>query len=456
MGAVLWVVACGDVVAQPIGTAPGDAGGGSGGDAHGSDGAGDALSQGDSPPPGDASDFCSGTGPIPIGTDQCSGDVARLFRFAACACDSLAVSGVLTTDSFDSTADGGAGSSASIAANGQVATNAQTSVQGSVWAGGQGLSAGTPAVALGAPATTTSHVDLDVQAGGDVQTNGTVLVGRDVYADGNVIVQSGSLSVVQTVHVPAGDSATGVTTGGGVVNGPVLIAPPCDCSKPLDVAGIVAAHQSANADASAGLTATSLDDPTAPVTLPCGLFYVDGIHGTSTITIDVTGRAALFVGGDIDAEGGLTITTTGGELDLFVAGNVTLEGTTLVGTKNAPAKTRLYVGGTALTLVDTAVLGANVYAPGADVQVASDFEMWGAFFAKSLEFSGFFKIHYDTQILDTPGCTPPGSGCTTCDQCAGATPACVAGTCTTCKSDADCCAPLECIKGPGYCQLPAQ
>ncbi|MGD0528928.1 MAG: hypothetical protein ABSE49_27570, partial [Polyangiaceae bacterium] len=210
---VPWLAACGDVTAQPIGAAVGDGGG--------ADASLDAAPHPDGPgtdgsfPTGDASDFCTGQGPIPLpGTDVCTGDLAHLFRFAACACDSLAVSGALATSAFDSTIDGGAPGGASIAANGQVATNAQSTVGGSVWAGGAGLANGTPAVSLMSPAGVTSSVALDIESGGDVLVNGTYLVGRDVDANGNVTLQSGSLSVVGSVRIPSGDSASGVTSGG--------------------------------------------------------------------------------------------------------------------------------------------------------------------------------------------------------------------------------------------------
>ena len=97
----------------------------------------------------------------------------------------------------------------------------------------QALTAGTPAVSLMSPAGATSTIALDVESGGDVDTAGTVLVGGNVYANGNVTVQSGSLSVVGAVHVPAGDTANGVTSGGGVIQGPVQVDPPCDCSSPI-------------------------------------------------------------------------------------------------------------------------------------------------------------------------------------------------------------------------------
>jgi hypothetical protein len=337
-----------------------------------------------------------------------------------------------------------------------VATNAQSTVGGSVWAGGAALASGVPAVSLTSPAGVTSSVAVDVQSGGDVTVDGTFLVGRDLYADGDVTLQSGSLSVVGSVHVPAGDTANGVTSGGGIVDGPVKVPLPCDCSKPVGIAAIVAAHQASNDDSAISLAATGLDSPSAPVTLPCGQYYVDGIHG-GAVELDVTGRAALYVDGDVNVDGGLTIALASGtELDLFVAGNVELEGATSLGNVDAPAHMRLYVGGATVTLSANAAVGANVYAPGADVQLASNYEMWGALFAQSLQFSGDFTIHYDVSVLQEPGCAPPGTSCSTCDDCAGATPACKAGTCTACVTDSDCCAPLTCDSATGRCQLPIE
>jgi hypothetical protein len=453
----LWLAGCGDVTAHPIGAATSDGGASEAstdGSSHLDGPAGEA-----SPPPGDASDFCTGHGPIPLpGTNECTGDLAHLFRFAACACDSLAVSGVLVTESFDSSMDGGSSVSggASIAANGQVATNAQSSVGGSVWAGGATLGSGTPAVSFMSPAGITSSVALDVESGGGVEVNGTFLVGHDVFANGNVTLQSGSLSVVGAVHIPAGDSAIGVTSVGGVISGPVVVPPPCDCSNPIDVVSLVSAHQASNDDDAIGLSITGLDAPPSPVALPCGQYYVDGIHG-GDVELDVTGRVALFVDGDLNVNAGFKIVLAPGtELDLFVAGNVGLQGTTSLGDVNAPARMRLYVGGGTVTLSANATVGANVYAPGADVQLASSFEMWGALFAQSLQFSGDFTIHYDTSVLQEPGCTLPGGPCKTCDDCAGTTPACKGGTCTACASSADCCAPLQCDAQTGRCELPIE
>jgi hypothetical protein len=456
-------VGCGEVVARPIGapstldasfadavtraeTAPPRDGAG----------ARDAPSSTDASAADGSASFCTGTGPIPIKGDQCAGDIARRFRFAACACESLAISGTLRTYSFDSAVDAGTGNGASVGANGRVAANGRAVVGGSIWAGARGLSAGTPAVSLQSPSATSS-VAVDVESSGEVTTAGTVLVGGDVYAGGGLDVTSGSLTVTGTVHVPDGGTTAGLMAGGGVLAGPVSVAPPCDCTAPVSVASLVTAHASSNDDRDAGLTVTSLDDPASLVAIPCGIFYVDGIRGDTPVSLDVTGRAALFVDGDLDAEQGLVIRLeTGAELDLFVSGNVTLKGGIELNAGGPAGAMRVYVGGTALTLEADATVHANVYAMGADVQMASDFEMSGSLFARSLEFSGNFTVGYDVEVLRAPGCTPPGASCATCDDCPSTAPACKGGSCAPCVTTADCCAPLECEPASGACLPPIQ
>ncbi len=119
---------------------------------------------------------------------------------------------------------------------------------------------------------------------------------------------------------------------------------------------------------------------------------------------------------------------------------------------SAPSKVRVYIGGQTFTMSGDAGIGANLYSPNADVEFASSFEMSGAIFAKSLAFSGDFTIHYDESIVGVIGCEPPGGGCTTCNDCGGATPACKAGTCSACVTNSDCCAPLQCTPS-GTCEL---
>jgi hypothetical protein len=459
---------CGEVVAQAIGGSTSD--GGTTTDAtsdHGSDGpSGDGTSV-DSP--ADATGFCQGQGIVLPGTNLCAGDLSNLFKFAACACSSFDISGVLSTASLASS-DGGLTSVASVGANQALSANSTTTIGGSVWSGGVGVAQGAPAVLLGG--TAPGLIAGDIQSGGPVEIAGPYLVMGDVWANGNVTVDpSGSLHVDGTVHVPPPDIVSAdVDAGGGVAHpAAVTVAPPCDCSNPIHIANIVQGFQSANDDAAHHLTASSLDDPTQTISLPCGLYYFDGIHGGSAVTLDIQGRVAVFVGGDLSVTQGITVQLEpGAELDLFIAGNVDIQGPTgsvTIGDVTHAALTRIYVGGNGndagggFALSADANISANIYAPSAVVQLASNFVLRGAIVAQALQFSGDFSILYDTAVLQvsqSSGCQPTGGGCTTCNDCPSATPACNGVTCGPCHTTSDCCAPLVCNPSSGLCVLPTQ
>ena len=448
---------CGDVVSQPIGLAAAVDGGGpanpdsSEGSHSGAGTDSGQLILGDA----ESASFCDGHGPIPLaGKSTCIGDLAQIFRFAACACKSFDISGSLSTDSFDSTSDAGpaTGALASIGSNGEISTNSRLSIAGSLWTGGPGPDGG-PAVTLSGGASAGGTITQDVHSAADMDVGGKYLVEGNVSANGNVTVDpGGSLAVLGTVYVPAGDSAFGVQ--GTVVNMPVAGTAPCSCAAPIDVASIVAAYANSNDDSSVGLAPDASLAATA--TLPCGRYYVAGVEG-DTVSLQINGRVALFVGGDISVTHDLRIELApGAELDLFVSGSVSIMGSVEIGDANSPARTRLYMGGATLALAASASpLAANIYAPNAVLELASDFEMWGSIFADHLQFSGAFAIHYDTSVLkvaQASGCAPPAGSCQTCNDCAGSTPACKAGTCAPCTTTADCCAPLDC-NSSGACEL---
>jgi hypothetical protein len=428
---------CGDVISEPIGIASGV------------DGGDDASLHPSTP------SFCAGHGPIPVpGRSACVGDLSDVFRFAACACKSLDVSGSLSTDSFDSTSDAGpaSGDLASIGSNGEISTNSRLTLAGSLWAGGPAPDAG-PAVTLGGAVSAGGTIAHDLHAAADIQVDGKYLVGGSVWANGSVTVgPAGSLAVLGTLYVPTGDSTSGVQAT--VVNASVPPVAPCSCAAPLDIAAVVAAYANSNDNSSIGLaTDASL---TGAVSLPCGRFYVGGIGG-DTVDLRVNGRVALFVDGDVAVTQDLRIElAAGAELDLFVTGSVSIMGAFEIGDANSPARTRVYVGGATLALsANASPLAANIYAPNAVLELASNFEMWGSIFADHLQLSGDFAIHYDTSVLqvaEASGCAQAAGPCESCNDCSGATPACKAGACAPCTTTADCCAPLGC-ESSGRCVL---
>jgi hypothetical protein len=259
--------------------------------------------------------------------------------------------------------------------------------------------------------------------------------------------------VTGAVHLPDGGSAPpGVTAGQGVTYGPVQVpATPCNCDANwINVFSIVDARKDDNDNGLAMIDAASLQDPQGPVSLPCGRYYVGGISG-GMVELDIGGRVGLFVQGPVAIDGGLTVNLTrdDAELDMFVANTVSIlnSNATPIGNMNSPARVRIYVGGTQVQFTGSSSVGANIYAPGAPVQLAMNFALRGAILSKELNCSGGLSIDYDTSILGVSGCKAPSGSCTTCDDCPAATPACIGGKCSQCRSTADCCAPLICQSG---------
>ena len=391
--------------------------------------------------PDGAPAFCQGAGPaiaLPDGT--CTGDVGKkTFLFAVCACSSMGISGTMRTDSVDSALGKSAGNGASIGVTGALDTESDLTLQGSVYAAGVGA-------VTAATFKRAGTITRDLRAGGPVRVDQAFRVDGDLYAASDV-GGAGALTCGGKAHVAPGHAAPNVTATGGTVTEAVSVAPPCDCSNPLDVAGLVSAFASRNDDAALGITSTTLvSAPAAPLVLPCGRYYFDAIGG-GHVALQLAGRTAIFVAGNVSVTGLLQVTLApSAELDLFIAGDLTLADAAL-GSTLAAARVRVYVGGANVQIAGRAKLGTNLYAPRADVAIASDYEMSGALFVKSLALSGNFTIHYDEAILDTVGCQGDAHGCATCHDCAGAAPACKGGACVPCAVTADCCAPLQCVAG---------
>jgi hypothetical protein len=368
--------------------------------------------------PGGSGDFCSGSGGILLpGTTECTGDVAqKLFRFAVCTCDPLAVNGQVHTESFDSSTKQSGGTGASIGTNGTFSANGALTIGGSLWAAGR----------IGVTASGT--IEQDLHAGNGVGSTGLLRVMHDLYAP----------APAPTVQV------------GGVSHVPATVAPPCGCQEQVPIASYVKAFATNNDDAASGLTPASLSnvDAAVDVTLPCGKYYFDDISGNAGVHITLQGRTAIFIAGDIAPNGALSFSfAPGAELDLFVAGDIRLNGAAALGNTEEPARARFYVAGTEVGVNGTMRLAGNLYAPNAIVRLNGTQATRGSVIAKGLAQNGSLSIAYDEAILQVQGCEAPGGGCASCRDCAGATPACKGGKCGACETNGDCCAPLLCQGG---------
>ncbi|HEY2510309.1 MAG TPA: hypothetical protein VGI39_05620, partial [Polyangiaceae bacterium] len=262
----------------------------------------DATPTGDDGSPTPDGGFCNGSGPIvpvPGASTRCTGDLgATTFLFAVCSCQDIGVSGNLRTDSVvpGSTTSGSGGS---IGTNGGLTTNSSLDVSGSVWSSGTGESLALHTLQAGG-------VTGDVHANNSMTAEQPLIVGGNIFVNGDV---TGNVTCGQA-FIPSGHTASGVSASGGVNTGTassLSFNPPCDCTDLLDISAIVGGFASSNDDGAASLMPNGLSPAPSAVTLPCGRYYFTGFDAPGPMTLSITGRAAVFVQGDLHAHDTLTL-----------------------------------------------------------------------------------------------------------------------------------------------------
>lgn len=386
-------------------------------------------------------DFCAGMGGIELPGDLegCTGDLGKkTFLFALCSCTDFTANNVLKTDSFDSqmgmmVMDGG-----SVGVNGTYSASSNIDIGGSLWVDGP-------------ISTFNSHEVAQVlQCGGNVTAKSMSHVGEDAFVEGNVEALNMELTIDGDLHIPPNKTNNKAVVKGQTIKEAVNVQVPCDCSEPYDIAAIVAGFQAKNDNAKLGIEADELVDlsDAKVLELPCGIYYFDKISSNNELKILLTGRTVIAIAGDITNAGSFSIELgPEAELDLFLAGNATLNNVAAIGDKTRPAASRMYVGG-AVKFANTFTLGANLYQPNAVFTANNAAEIWGSLFVGGMQASSQVVIHYDQSILELEGCEDPGGGCGDCHDCANPTPSCGPnGTCVACVEDSECCPPLVCDGG---------
>lgn len=382
---------------------------------------------------------------------RCSGDVAAsVFRYGLCTCQGLSSGASITVDSFDSTRPGvmTLGTGGSVGCDADINVSNQLSVGGTLQVSG--------AVTVSSPLA----VGVDAQVGATLSGDQNITIGRNAQVGGDVKC-NGTLTIPGTLTYPAGKTLTAKTAViASTVRAPVTVAPPCDCGpgNTYDIATYVEQRRSSNDNQAIALDPALLTNFTGDQTLnlPCGRFFLNRIGGSGKVNLNISGRTALFVGGDVNLTDAFSVTlAAGGELDLFINGGLTSSAPLNFGSKDAPARVRLYMGGSRnINLSAGSVLYGNVYAPDSSLVTSGSLDVYGAVFVRSFNPSAAVKIHHDIAILNaSQSCSNPGSGgtggtvpaCQRCQDCGGQ--ACKAGQCGACTSAEDCCSPLSCRGG---------
>jgi hypothetical protein len=403
---------------------------------------------------------CTGVGPqimvaTPMGS-VCSGTLAQIsFTWALCACQDVSINGNLVTDAFDSTkgpyVPGGKGGG--VGMNGSYKGNQLTDVGGTLWT----------ASTAGLNENQMMAVHQELYVNGPVDCNQQCSVALDAHVNGTITANK-PMTIGQTLYTP--NAPTANVTYGKLVTGPVTVGDACVCdpAKLVPVNAIVDARQTMNDNASIGLDPAVLDNfgPATRLDLPCGNYYLNQINTNASLTIVAHGHTALYVGGDIKTNQNFQVTVDPtGSFDVFVKATISTNQKFSVGSLNAPALMRLYLGSTSqLSLNQGFLLAGNLYSALSNVSENQTGDIYGAIFSKAFDSNQNTNIHYDTAVT-TQGSSCPapevdggvptvdGGGaqvsCNTCTDCANQ--ACVNHVCGACTTNADCCAPLTCTNG---------
>jgi len=348
--------------------------------------------------------YCEQGGPaLEVGGTCVYQLASTLFSHAVCACQDLTRDSELTTDELDSNYPlEPAGKGGDVASNVTVHANSRMAIGGTLTVSG----------AAGVEAGPDLEVRADLRSGGPLGgPSSEIVVEGNASVAGTVMV--GTMTIGEGTGTLTTPSAAGLTgqVNGRVVEGAVSVPPPCICDQAL-VPDEVERRAVVNDDAEAELTPDRLvnveGDDELP--LPCGRFYLDEISGVtegSTVTLHATGRASLFVAGNITLTQGLTIAIDdGAELDLFVGGNVQVAGTMLLGDPGRTYALRIYVASDgSINLPDGSMLAGNLYAPLTDLRwSAVPLEVRGAVVVRRLTGSGPITVHHDKAIASAGRC----------------------------------------------------
>lgn len=351
-------------------------------------------------------DFASDFGPAVGGT--CSPRLAAdTFTSAVCSCEDTNVAGYLRTRAFR---PGDSGQPERL--GGSVGVNRDYITSGYADVGGSFVVAGSRDVAFAGYLKSGEDLRLNPA----VNVAGYVEVDRDAWF-ASAVRAFGRVDIGGDLYMAAGAGFRGVAVvdvAGEELAQAVSVEPPCACAPEqiIDVAALVVDAATNNDNASAGLDVDDLDAVIgigAELILPSGRFYVDDVAGLGSVTLRVTGKAALFLADDLTATGLFRVELEpGAELDVFIRDNLTLTGAALFGDLQRPGATRVYVGGSGdITLTGASAFTGNLYAPTADVRLAGAAHVDGSLFGKNVIAAGFLSVGYDETIREGGEDCPP-------------------------------------------------
>jgi hypothetical protein len=238
--------------------------------------------------------------------------------------------------------------------------------------------------------------DNAAPAGASVAINDELRLGPDASIDGSLYV-TGKYGATTAPRV-----------SGAFVQGS---SPRCGCdpTRLLDITAMVQARARDNDDASAQLTAASLNGFSAGrrLSLDCGRYYFNRIAGSGQLQIEARGRISVFVAGDVALDDGFSLTLqNGATAEIFVGGNVLVGGRLELSPTNDGNRVLLAVQGTGTIDLADALLDGSLYAPHAHIVTASTLELHGSLFVNRANFGGTTHVRYQPLPAARAMCAP--------------------------------------------------
>lgn len=308
--------------------------------------------------------------------------------FALCACQWLEASNRLL-------APGQSEITGDVGANERIFSSAPFVVDGLTVSGGEArFDNRLQAAELRVAGTLRASNEVDVS--GDAELGGLDVAGERVDVGG-------------TLTVPPGTELSSVVAAAEIVEGAIDVPAPCDCSRDIDYGALRAAFRDVDGDGEDDYderlpqNEASYPYPAPPwllsglvedhsVYLGCGRYYFDEVQSAAALQIVAIGEVDVFVDGDVDVAGPLTISSEeGGTLDFYVNGRFIPSNTVDLGNVGAPAAFRLYVADELRSAGPLSLSGA-LFAPHATVTADNRFENRGAIFAGALDFAAPLSV----------------------------------------------------------------
>jgi hypothetical protein len=323
---------------------------------------------------------------------------ASIFDRALCACGSLSTLGDLRTARMTVTPGAVPSSRADVGVVGTLQSAAFVGpIDGDLTIAGLGLNA---LVAVDGRVTGALRVAGDLALRGAATVASDAWLGGQLLGDGLLAVQGDAYRGFAPPGAPPIPVAATLEVAGDVVTQAFTLEPPCACdAEPaVDVAAVVALAAVDNDNTRAGFAPDSLTHAAEGEIheLTGGRLFAHAVSAAGDLVLRVTGRNALFVGGDVQVGGALRAELAdGAELELWIARDVAVAGPIALGSREQIPVPPPAADAVATPNEEWIV---NLYAPQVDLSLPRDTTVTGALFVRSIVSVGDLHVEYDSAV----------------------------------------------------------